>query len=382
MDGATLADSRLKITRLAEFSDKDSELLFLRHELTGSSRFVRPLMLVLALVYLLFAIPDWFLVRDPRIFGWILLIRFTVASSIIVLYLVASSGRYYHVYPWLLTVCEMIASTGFVLILLEYPNPDFRVHTFWASLLVWAFALVPNRWIYVVFAFIYTGVIFLGMAGYFLPLNPSHFSAALYFMTLTIGLAALSSHRMNSYKRSTYAALQALARLSETDGLTGLYNRSGFDRQLREKMESLTQFEDLALVMVDLDDFKQVNDHWGHQYGDSVLVSLAGHLKAAVPPEGILARWGGEEFIVLLPGYDLERASETAEKLRQHLAKQRYAHGAGITACFGVAVAEDGESSESLLRRADELLYLAKAAGKDRVASDYTAMAEELAKTP
>ena len=62
-------------------------------------------------------------------------------------------------------------------------------------------------------------------------------------------------------------------------------------------MESLTQFEDLALVMVDLDDFKQVNDHWGHQYGDSVLVSLAGHLMLP-PPEGV-PRWGGEEFIAL-----------------------------------------------------------------------------------
>ena len=89
------------------------------------------------------------------------------------------------------------------------------------------------------------------MAVYYLsPLNPSHFSAAVYFVTLSIGLAAVSSHRMNSYKRSTYAALEALAKLSETDGLTGLYNRNGFDRRLREKMASLTHSsQDLALIM-------------------------------------------------------------------------------------------------------------------------------------
>ena len=134
-----------------------------------------------------FAIPDWFWLGPTNLDGFAhqVYCRFFYHRT-----LQASSGRYYHVYPWLLTVCEMIASTGFVLILLEYPNPDFRVHTFWASLLVWAFALVHNIWIYVVFAFIYTGVIFLGMAGYFLPLNPSQISAALYIMTLTIGLAA------------------------------------------------------------------------------------------------------------------------------------------------------------------------------------------------
>ncbi|NLY51489.1 MAG: GGDEF domain-containing protein [Firmicutes bacterium] len=384
MEGTSPADSRLRISKLAEFADKHSELFFLRYELTESARFVRPLMLILALVYMLFAGPDWFLLRDARIFGSIVVIRLTVASSILALYLVISSEKNYQVYPWLLTVCEMIASTGFVLILMKYPAPDFRIHTFWASLLIWCFVLVPNRWLYIVFASIYTGVIFLGMAVYYLsPLNPSHFSAAVYFVTLSIGLAAVSSHRMNSYKRSTYAALEALAKLSETDGLTGLYNRNGFDRRLREKMASLTHSsQDLALIMIDLDDFKQINDQWGHQYGDSVLVALANHLRTAVPPEGTLARWGGEEFIVLLPGYNLDQASKTAEELRKHLAEQRYAHDTGVTASFGVAVAEHGESCESLLRRADELLYLAKAGGKNRVASDHTALTKELAKTP
>ncbi|NLA57465.1 MAG: GGDEF domain-containing protein [Firmicutes bacterium] len=378
------ANSQLVISRLAEFADKHAELFFLRYELTESARFVRPLTLILASVYILFAVPDWFLIRDAKLFAWILLIRLIVAFSIIVLYLVVSRGTSYRVYPWLLTVCEMLASTGFVLILVNYPAPDFRIHTFWASLLIWSFVLVPNRWLYIVFASIYTGVIFLGMAVYYLsPLNPSHFSAAIYFMTLSIGLAAVSSHRMNSYKRSTYAALQALAKLSETDGLTGLYNRSGFDRRLREEMANPTYFSrSLALIMIDLDDFKKINDRWGHQYGDTVLVALANHLKEVVPPEGTLARWGGEEFVVLLPGYDLDRASQTAEKLRKHLAEQRYPHGTGVTASIGVAVAEYGETCESLLRRADELLYLAKAAGKNRIISERTVMATELAKTP
>ncbi len=340
-------------------------------------------MLILALVYLLFAVPDWFLIRDTWVFGWIVLIRLTVASFILALYLVTGSETNYQMYPWLLTACEMIASTGFVMILMSYPAPDFRIHTFWASLLIWSFALVPNRWPYIVFASIYTGVIFLGMAVYHLnPLDPSHFSAAVYFVTLSIGLAAVSSHRMNSYKRSTYAALQALAKMSETDGLTGLHNRNGFDRRLREKMASPAYLsQDLALIMIDLDDFKQINDQWGHQYGDSVLVALANHLKEAMPPEATLARWGGEEFVVFLPGYDLDRAAKTAEELRQHLANQCYRHGSGVTASFGVAVAEYGESCESFLRRADELLYLAKAGGKNRVVSDHSALTKELART-
>lgn len=88
-----------------------------------------------------------------------------------------------------------------------------------------------------------------------------------------------------------------------------------------------------------------------------------------MPPIGTLGRWGGEEFVLLLPGYDLDQASEFAEELRDLLARQRYAHGTGVTCSFGVTVAATGETPESVLRRADELLYAAKEAGKNRVAS-------------
>lgn len=164
---------------------------------------------------------------------------------------------------------------------------------------------------------------------------------------------------------------QEAQRLSITDGLTGLWNYRYFQMNFDKEIERASRFQrPLALLIFDLDKFKQVNDVFGHQRGDSVLIELATRVKGAIREVDTLARYGGEEFVLILPETDLEGATLAAGKICE-LVRQRSFGTAGeeaikVTVSVGIAVYPDhGRSGASLIRSADAALYSAKEAGRD-----------------
>jgi diguanylate cyclase (GGDEF)-like protein len=163
-------------------------------------------------------------------------------------------------------------------------------------------------------------------------------------------------------------------RQANTDGLTELPNRRHFEEALETEISRVERFDgSLALVLADLDDFKQVNDRYGHQAGDDVLRTFADILRTTVREIDLPARYGGEEFAVLLPQTDLEGAHQLAERLRRALAARPMStHPGGlvaVTASFGVAAFPDAPTPAALFAAADEALYRAKRAGKNCVVS-------------
>ncbi|WP_322516187.1 diguanylate cyclase [Rhodopseudomonas palustris] len=162
-----------------------------------------------------------------------------------------------------------------------------------------------------------------------------------------------------------------LARQAATDPLTGLHNRLGFNERLEEELECARRTgRPLALIMYDVDHFKEVNDRFGHPTGDQVLIRLSMRAAASVRQTDLLARWGGEEFAILLIDTDLFAAAEVAEKLRQFFAGTAFGEVGPVTASFGVAEYRLGDSAETLLARADNALYRAKYNGRNRVELD------------
>jgi diguanylate cyclase (GGDEF)-like protein len=158
-----------------------------------------------------------------------------------------------------------------------------------------------------------------------------------------------------------------------TDELTGLVNRRRFLDALRSEISRGQRLGGrLSVVLADLDDFKLVNDRFGHHAGDEVLLAFADLLRAHGRDVDVAARLGGEEFAILLPETGIDGASAGAERLRQSLADLSLpignnGQGVRVTASFGVAELSDGQSVDSLLRAADSALYEAKGNGKNRV---------------
>ncbi|MDR3044382.1 MAG: GGDEF domain-containing protein [Desulfovibrio sp.] len=173
--------------------------------------------------------------------------------------------------------------------------------------------------------------------------------------------------------RELQKAVEELAHQRDHDSLTGLMNRRAFLRQVELELQRVHRGgTELCLAMLDLDDFKRVNDTWGHACGDLVLRRMADLLRDATRAYDVAARIGGEEFVLLLPGASPMRAQALLERLLQDMRDEtfecrdetfRVSFSAGIAGCKGATVCR----AEELLDRADKALYEAKASGKARV---------------
>lgn len=170
------------------------------------------------------------------------------------------------------------------------------------------------------------------------------------------------------WNRKLAALNKRLEQLSVTDKLTGLFNRQKLDVKLEmEFLRARRSGAPLSVIILDLDHFKNVNDTWGHQVGDQVLVCTAQLLTARLRQTDCAGRWGGEEFMVICPDTDLEGARALAETLRQAIAAQTFPTAGHQTASFGVACCTVADQVKTLVSRADQALYEAKHLGRNRV---------------
>ncbi len=165
---------------------------------------------------------------------------------------------------------------------------------------------------------------------------------------------------------------RTVERQALVDPLTGLPNRRVAEGALETELSRAGRFEEpLAMIMSDLDDFKQINDRWGHPFGDVVLREFAAALAGSIRDIDLAGRWGGEEFAVVLPGTDLEGGAALAERIRDNLRTRTLIAPDGVrvdvTASFGVAAHPAAETKDELVAAADAALYDAKRGGKDRV---------------
>lgn len=158
---------------------------------------------------------------------------------------------------------------------------------------------------------------------------------------------------------------RVLLRRAETDPLTGVLNSRAFRDALVDNLARVDGA--LSLALIDIDNYKQVNDDYGHAVGDAVLCEVVTRLKAATGEAGILGRVGGDEFALLLPGTAAADARVRVSHALQELRGSAFRHGGTVTASAGVAEWEAGHDEGSLYRQADVQLYLAKAQGRDQV---------------
>lgn len=202
----------------------------------------------------------------------------------------------------------------------------------------------------------------------------------------TTGLVLMESNKLREFNNGELALImlasgqmgislenaglyERMEKLARFDELTNIYNRRAFNEVVEaELVQAKQKIAGFSLVMVDIDFFKRINDRWGHQFGDRVLAQVAESIKQSLRAEDSVARFGGEEFVILLPGADCRTALQVAERVRRGVEGVNWPDGLGVTVSAGVAsYPEDGEKLAELLKNADLALYKAKSGGRNQV---------------
>ncbi|MDP3978985.1 MAG: ABC transporter substrate-binding protein [Pseudomonas sp.] len=192
-------------------------------------------------------------------------------------------------------------------------------------------------------------------------------AVALRFARLTQKLRLEVTRRQQAEQELRDSNLQ-LERLANTDRLTGQWSRLKIEELAHNEIKRAERYDfPLALVFLDIDRFKSVNDLYGHDVGDCVLTGVAHRIKSHLRDSDSLCRWGGEEFIILMPHTDLDQACLIAEKLRGLLAAEPLTGTIGVTGSFGVAQWQTGQGLGELVHCADLALYRAKKLGRNRI---------------
>ena len=219
---------------------------------------------------------------------------------------------------------------------------------------VMAFIVLPDRTA-VRFGIVYNAVgLAINLVAFFNRARPDQLNGLLQFHAANVSVLIILW--VLSKLQTQYARVERLAR---TDPLTGLLNRRSLETKLARTGAVC------SVVMFDVDFFKHVNDLHGHGFGDEVLREIAFTLSNHAPTASSLARWGGEEFILLLPSTDAQEARACAVRLCEAVRKARPG-GIDVTLSAGVAQCKDAESTERMLERADEALYRVKESGRNR----------------
>lgn len=197
----------------------------------------------------------------------------------------------------------------------------------------------------------------------------------LFAVLILIAVFSYLYWRLSKANKHAQIALEELIKaqikleeLATTDKLTGLYNRAKIDEILQNEIYRSERYQhDFGVIMIDVDNFKQVNDTFGHHVGDDVLKEYAATLRDGIRKTDHVGRWGGDEFIVICPETDVDGVHAIAQKLCQKIATHDFETVGQGTASLGLAIPRGGDTITSLLKRADKALYQAKSDGRNRV---------------
>lgn len=362
---------KYSINVLGNFKDITVENEFFKYYMGRSVKFIRPIILLLGILYLLFIIPDYFVIKNSYSLRTLFISRVCFFALAVFLYFFIRKIKNFIFLAYLITGCELIGIISFLFAMYMYETPNYFIQAFGFMVILLGIFLIPNKWINMVAVSILGSIAFIIMtAEYIKQIQIGQYAAGIVYIFIVIILSGISSFRNNYLKRKEYVNNKELKKLSETDYLTNIWNRSKFNKELQYWVNcSRLGNTPLSLIILDIDNFKKVNDVYGHLIGDEVIINTVNIVKSTLRKIDIFARWGGEEFVMLLPNTDNSQALEIAERIRTQIAYKNYEGVGRVTCSLGLVTQVENHQVETLLQEADKKLYIAKSAGKNRVVS-------------
>lgn len=375
-----------------QFRDRGNELKY-RDSIEQRVRFESRLALILvAVLFGMFGITDYNLLGLTREYYLLLTMRITVVSSCLLLAFIIGRKGGYSRNVWLHALPLLIIATGIILIVPLRPESLPTQITAVVITIMAFYLLIPNLLTIAAFANLYLTISFLVAAVVFAEIEPvvALRLGLLLVVALIVGYTALL--RIEYLQRKQFALLneerdqnidlqkeiahrksleEQLRMAAESDALTGVDSRGHFMKRA-ESLLQRSQFEKVpfSLFMIDVDHFKNVNDTWGHTFGDLILAKIAQVCQQSLRPTDIIGRFGGEEFVVGLPNTNASEAQAVAERIKDSVAAltlEGEMCGQRLSVTIGIAVANEEDDLDALITRADDKLYVGKREGRNRV---------------
>lgn len=351
-----------------EFLDRETEKDYVNHDVGNAKKYLNPLVLFLGVLYFLFIIPDFIILDTTPKFFAILINRTTVLCLIVLLYLKLKSAQSYGFFHKWIAVYQIIVFISFFFTLLRYDSPNILIQTFGMMLIVISLFLLPSRWIYTFFVSLIFIFIFYIITGFLEnALYERERTASLVFLLIVLVISGISALRTNYYKRMQYINENRLLEISMTDPLTGCNNRLVSNKEFEKIYSTDREHKETSVILFDLDNFKSINDKYGHLAGDKILVEIVELIKPLLKKNYILIRWGGEEFLVLLKGSGVNEAISLSEKIQDSLNNHVFDNDLQVTCSFGVVSSNECSNVHELLIKSDKRMYEAKRLGKNRI---------------
>lgn len=369
-----------KLSVLHEFEDHKLEQEYSRAQIIQSLKYMRTLAFCLGIIFFLFIIVDYMANSLPATVLFILGNRVLICLCAFGLYFYLSVSKQYERFYYLYNITIALSSVSFFLICLSYERPNYLLQVMGLISIVLVVFMVPNRWFSKLLVASGITIAFFVIIAVSRPdIAGNDFFAGVVYALFILALRAISTYKNESQRRLLYLNGRQLEILSKTDSMTGLYNRETLSEDLEYRISQVkSSGDDFGIVLFDIDDFKAINDTYGHLMGDKVLLEIVNMVEQQLTEDCPMYRWGGEEFIIIFPDCSHYNCVELSDKLCRGIDNLKLDE-VRVTCSFGIACYHIGDTIQTMLARADNNLYTAKSAGKNCVMSHGVRCAERCA---
>jgi len=353
-------------------TERNTHLVYDQYRLENSKKYVRIFAAIACALNLILLFPD--LKQIPETADRVLAVclRILFALSMIVAIFFIPKLRKFKQIALMVTGGEAISLTIYLVAMPLYGKFNYMIQAMGIISFILVIFLIPNRTLYVILLAIFGPAGFFICAGASAPtIDTNEFWASMVYILLTIVLCAVFATSTQRHQYREYIAKSKLEHLSSTDFLTDTANRFRLEEEAVRWMEFCRrQKMPLSLAFIDVDNLKSVNDRHGHAAGDAVLVDLARTFQQQMRSSDTLARWGGDEFVLLLPNTSLDNAVLFMQRIKSSLAKVETTAPVSITWSCGIVQMRPGAGFHTLLSEADALMYDGKHKGRNAICSE------------
>ena len=368
----------IKQISIADDPRKQAKEDYFRSVLNSAQRTIHVYIAVASVVTFLFLVCDLIHIQGQTARLTIAIARYVFSIFLIVMTRVLQNARTFSSFSAMITILEAASLALYFYALRLYESPHFMIQSMGMICSIMIFFIVPNRkWNMLVLSVCGSAAYFIFSFLRYQPLSWNEFFAAVLYAVLTILLCTITVFAREKAAFQEHVTKEKLEQASAKDFLTNAATRARLEGEAQRWMSFCRrQGLPLCLVFADVDNLKHINDHFGHAAGDVVLKQLADLMKKQLRASDTIARWGGDEFVILLPNVSLKNAMLLLDRVKLAVSQLNLYSGVVISCSYGVVEMGPESTYQQMLSEADARMYRAKRAGKEQVTTSPTHVAE------